>query len=183
MSLSALIRPGGLQAVATLTVATLATHAAKRGTFGPTVATVATVTVANSPGSDYDPDRWCRPHSDAMNSAEIALFIDRVALCIAQGMTEAQAEAMADSLVQRDRHPEDWREAFEERAAIMEFDAGLSRDDADAEARACVTCEFQSRRKTCLEPVLAGLAPHFSIRFTEQVPGAGAACGAYKGRP
>lgn len=130
-----------------------------------------------------DPDRWCWPHSDAMNSAEIALFTTRVALCIAQGMTEAQAEAMADSLVQRDRHPEDWREAFEERAAIMEFDAGLSRDDADAEARACVTCEFQSRRKTCLEPVLAGLAPHFSIRFTEQVPGAGAACGAYKGRP
>lgn len=74
------------------------------------------------------------------------------------------------------------REAFEERAAIMEFDGGLSRADAEVAARACVTCEFQSRRKTCLEPVLAGLAPHFCIRFCEQVPDAGAACVAYRGK-
>lgn len=76
----------------------------------------------------------------------------------------------------------DDHEAFEERAAIMEFDGGLSRPDAEVTARACVTCEFQSRRKTCLEPVLAGLAPHFSIRFCEQVPDAGVACAAYKGK-
>ncbi len=129
-----------------------------------------------------NPDRWCWPHSDAMNSAEIATFTRRVEQSIRGGMTEAQAEALADDMVQRDRHPDDWREAFEERAAIMEFDGGLSRDDAEAEARACVTCEFQSRRKTCLEPVLAGLAPHFSIRFTEQAPDAGAACVAYRGK-
>lgn len=30
--------------------------------------------------------------------------------------------------------PEEIREAFEERAAIMEFDAGLSRQDAEAAA-------------------------------------------------
>jgi len=30
------------------------------------------------------------------------------------------------------------REAFEERAAIMEFDGGLSRDDAERAARAIV---------------------------------------------
>ena len=129
-----------------------------------------------------DPDRWCWPHSEAMNSGEIATFTERVDQSIRRGMTEAQAEALADDMVQRDRHPDDWREAFEERAAIMEFDGGLSRDDAEAEARACLTCEFQSRRKTCLEPVLAGLAPHFSIRFTKHAPDAGAACVAYRGK-
>lgn len=72
------------------------------------------------------------------------------------------------------------REAFEERAAIMEFDGGLSRADAEVAAKACITCEFQSRRKTCLEPVLAGLVSTFGIRFCEQVPGAGADCMAYK---
>lgn len=74
------------------------------------------------------------------------------------------------------------REAFDERAAIMEFDGGLPRADAEVAARVCVTCEFQARRKTCLEPVLAGLAPHFGIRFCEQVPDAGAACMAYRGK-
>ena len=72
------------------------------------------------------------------------------------------------------------REAFEERAAIMQFDGGLSRAGAEVAARACVACEFRSRRKTCLEPVLAGLADHFSIRFTDQVPDAGASCPAFK---
>lgn len=72
------------------------------------------------------------------------------------------------------------RAACEERAAIMEFDGGLSRADAEVAARACITCEFESRHKTCLEPVLAGLAPTFGIRFCEQVPGAGADCMAYK---
>ncbi len=30
--------------------------------------------------------------------------------------------------------PEDWRAEFEERAAIMEFDGGLSREDAEIQA-------------------------------------------------
>jgi hypothetical protein len=72
------------------------------------------------------------------------------------------------------------REAFDERAAIMQYDGGLLRADAEVAARACVACEFRSRRKTCLEPVRAGLADHFSIRFTEQVPDAGASCPAFK---
>jgi hypothetical protein len=71
-------------------------------------------------------------------------------------------------------------EAFEERAAIMQFDGGLSRADAETEARACTACEFQSRRRTCLEPVLAGLAPHFSIWFTDMLPDGGARCTAFK---
>jgi len=35
------------------------------------------------------------------------------------------------------------REAYEERAAIMEFDAGLSRDDAEREAWALVSKLFR----------------------------------------
>ena len=85
---------------------------------------------------------------------------------------------IVESLV--DRLDANLRDAFTERAAIMEFDGGLSRADAEVAAQACITCEFQSRRKTCLEPVLAGLAPTFGIRFCEQVPDAGADCMAYK---
>ena len=48
-------------------------------------------------------------------------------------------------------------EAFEERAAIMEFEGGLSRAEAEVAARHCVDCEFFGRRGTCLEPVAAGL--------------------------
>ena len=48
-------------------------------------------------------------------------------------------------------------EAFEERAAIIEFDGGLSRADAEVAARQCVDCEHFGRRRTCLEPVAAGL--------------------------
>lgn len=48
-------------------------------------------------------------------------------------------------------------EAFEERAAIMEFDGGLLRADAEAAARKCVDCKHFTRRRTCLEPVAAGL--------------------------
>lgn len=63
------------------------------------------------------------------------------------------------------------REAFEERAAIMEFGGGLSRREADAAALAlvddgkvsarvaqtCAGCRHFGRRRTCLEPVAAGL--------------------------
>ena len=33
---------------------------------------------------------------------------------------------------------EDWRECYEERAAIMEYDGGLSREQAEAKALACI---------------------------------------------
>ena len=49
------------------------------------------------------------------------------------------------------------QEAFEERAGIMEFDGGLPRAEAEAAARQCVDCEHYGRRRTCLEPVAAGL--------------------------
>jgi hypothetical protein len=63
------------------------------------------------------------------------------------------------------------REAFEERAAIMEFDGGMTRAGAEAAARelladgevsarvarACTGCQHFGRHRTCLEPVAAGL--------------------------
>ena len=63
------------------------------------------------------------------------------------------------------------REAFEERAAIMEFDAEMTRADAEAAAlallaggkvqgrvaRTCPDCRHFGRRRTCLEPFAARL--------------------------
>ena len=62
-------------------------------------------------------------------------------------------------------------EAFEKRAAIMEFDGVLTHSDAEVAARelladcrvsarvalACPSCQHFTRRKTCTEPVAAGL--------------------------
>lgn len=43
-----------------------------------------------------------------------------------------------------DLHP-DWRQAYEERAAILEFDAGLPRRQAELEALRMTTAERQAR--------------------------------------
>jgi hypothetical protein len=74
-----------------------------------------------------------------------------------------------------DEHGASWREAFEERAAIMEFDGGLSRKDAEAAALetlsetdpmpfhsrpavvSCTGCQHHGKRHSCQEPVSAGL--------------------------
>ena len=90
------------------------------------VATVATVAVANPPGSEAAPaeaigtvpvsadaDRWCWPHSSAMNTAEINRFTGRVALFVAKGMTSTDADALADKLVTRDRDGDDRRVCLE----------------------------------------------------------------------
>ena len=102
--------------VATLTVATDATH---EGMQAPTVASVATVTVATlkktpwaanaptTPAPATDPDRWCWPHSTAMNSGEIDAYTMRVARFTDRGLSLADAEAQADRLVIRDREGDD----------------------------------------------------------------------------
>lgn len=56
-----------------------------------------------------DPDRWCWPESDAMNTAEIDRFMARVALFGRQGLALAQAQDIADRLVGRDRDGDDRR--------------------------------------------------------------------------
>jgi len=76
-------------------------------------------------------------------------------------------------------------EAFEERAAIMEFDAGLPRHEAERLAReraqrdgtrpaataapapACRDCAHHGRYGTCTAPTLAGLAERFEIRWPD----------------
>lgn len=54
-----------------------------------------------------DPDRWCWPHGDAMNTAEIDTFTARLARFTDKGLTLADAEALADGMVQRDREMDD----------------------------------------------------------------------------
>ena len=46
--------------------------------------------------------------------------------------------------------PEDWQEAFEERAAIMEYDGGLSRDESENEAEILIREEYCSECENIL---------------------------------
>lgn len=55
----------------------------------------------------HDPDSWCWPHSPAMNSAEIGIFMARLARFTGKGATQAAAESLADRLVIRDREQDD----------------------------------------------------------------------------
>lgn len=52
-------------------------------------------------------DRWCWPHSDAMNSAELESFAARLARFVSTGMRAGAAESLADRLVKRDRDADD----------------------------------------------------------------------------
>lgn len=54
-----------------------------------------------------DPDRWCWPHSSAMNGAEIDLFTVRLNRYTAKGLSLADGEALADRMVLRDRDSDD----------------------------------------------------------------------------
>ncbi len=50
-----------------------------------------------------DPDRWCWPHSSAMNGAEIDRFLQRTSSYTERGIDTPGAERLADQLVARDR--------------------------------------------------------------------------------
>ncbi|KRD23847.1 hypothetical protein ASE39_24165 [Acidovorax sp. Root267] len=54
-----------------------------------------------------DPDHWCWPYGSAMNSAEIDTFTARLARFTDKGLTLADAEALTDGLVKRDREMDD----------------------------------------------------------------------------
>ena len=60
-----------------------------------------------------DPDRWCWPHSSAMNGAEIDTFAARRHRFADKGRPRDAAEALADNLVLRDREKDDRRVCFE----------------------------------------------------------------------
>jgi hypothetical protein len=50
-----------------------------------------------------DPDRWCWPHSSAMNGAEIDTYALRLYRFSDKGLPSINGEALADKLVGRDR--------------------------------------------------------------------------------
>ena len=57
----------------------------------------------NDATEETDPDRWCWPHSIAMNSREIETFMARVEVLKSKGIGEVEAEAQSDQLMRRDR--------------------------------------------------------------------------------
>ena len=66
---------------------------------------------ANAPAPD--PDRWCWPHSEAMNTGEIDALTARLYHFTRRGLTELDAEKLADKLAKRDRHSDDRRLCLE----------------------------------------------------------------------
>ena len=64
---------------------------------------------------------------------------------------------------------DDYRTLFEERAAIAEFDGGLSRDEAEAQARDDVVAEWRHRHPP--EPTNPGTCAHCDLAIGE--PGEG----------
>ncbi len=60
-----------------------------------------------------DPDRWCWPHSQAMNTEEIDTFTARLARFTDKGVNHDDAELLADKLVHRDREGDDRRLCLE----------------------------------------------------------------------
>ena len=66
----------------------------------------------NFDNSDENPD-WCWPHSTAMTGSEIDLFAARLARFTDKGMSQSDAEALADKLVTRDRDSDDRRLCLE----------------------------------------------------------------------
>ena len=60
---------------------------------------------ANDPVPDTD--RWCWPHSSAMNTTEIETFTARLLRFTSKGLTAPRSEAVADKLVIRDREKDD----------------------------------------------------------------------------
>lgn len=61
----------------------------------------------------WDSDRWCWPHTKAMNTGEIDAFTARLALFTDKGLTLGDAEQLADALLIRDREGDDRRLCLE----------------------------------------------------------------------
>ena len=60
-----------------------------------------------------DPDRWCWPHSTAMNGGEVDTFTQRLHQFTRHGLAEPEAETLADKLVTRDREADGRRLCLE----------------------------------------------------------------------
>lgn len=66
-----------------------------------------------NPAPATDPDRFCWPHSKAMNTLEIDTFMSMVVRFTDKGVTMGEAQRMADRLVIRDRDSDDRRSCLE----------------------------------------------------------------------
>lgn len=65
------------------------------------------------PATKPDPDRWCWPHSTAMNTVELDTFTARTARFTDKGMGLDAAHRLADTLNRRDREQDDRRHCQE----------------------------------------------------------------------
>ncbi len=141
MTLASLLKRGSLRGFATATLATTATDSPYIPPSVATVATVAVATAPEKAANDSPPpdreawperaaiaeydgglsrhdaeamaDSCCWPHSSAMNGAEIDTFTARLARFTDRGLILADAEALADKMVQRDREGDDRRVCLE----------------------------------------------------------------------
>lgn len=143
MSLMNLLKKGGLRELATAAPATAATHPPLEAGTLATVATVAVANGPDGAANDAakvltsfnsaaenstvpmnvsaeiaaspepDPDRWCWPHSSAMNGREIDTMIERTSLFNRRGLAALEAELLSDKLVTRDRDGDDRRLCLE----------------------------------------------------------------------
>jgi hypothetical protein len=109
MNLTSLITKGGLRQIATATPATFATHEP----YSPKITASPNATAEVSIGTTSNADRWCWPHSNAMNSVEIDTFIVRLSIFADKGLSLGDREALADRLVFRDRESDDRRACLE----------------------------------------------------------------------
>lgn len=73
------------------------------------------------------------------------------------------------------------RAAKPELLALLAGDRTLPATSAPATDRTCAGCAHLTRRKTCAEPIAAGLADHFSILWPE--PGRATRCPAFDPKP
>jgi hypothetical protein len=186
MSLSKLIRPGELRRAATLTVATLLTPVGKAEQLSqlpecavvsrtqpaaPAVATVATVTVASARVNEPDPFHW--PESCALSSADFCELMARVNRYVERRKTEPHHQAMSEELVIRER----LRDGKSVDEISLDF---VIPAESTVKIRDCSTCANQTRRKTCKEPIEAGLSDHLEIFFVDMLPESTAGCSAFK---
>ena len=74
---------------------------------------LSSVLAVPSPALSENPDRWCWPHSSAMNGAEIDTFTARRYMFTDKGLTRDDGETLADRLVLRDRDLDDRRICLE----------------------------------------------------------------------
>ena len=80
---------------------------ATNATNTPSVAFVAPPSEAIKVTVQADPNLWCWPHSSAMNTQEISTLIMRLDQFTRKGVSNTEAERLADQLVLRDRDEDD----------------------------------------------------------------------------